>query len=268
MLDLIKIFKNEFGRTKKYFGQHFLTNRHILELIVQATDIDESSNVIEIGPGCGVLTQELLETKAKVTSVEIDDELAVFLKRYLFFYPNFNIINSDFMKVEAESLGKNITFVGNLPYNVSVKIVQKCIENISDIKNMVFMFQKEVADRISTPHGNKTYSSLSVYCQYYFDIKKVKHFGGGNFWPKTKVVSAILKFTPKERHFSDVDTEKRFLRFIESAFQKKRKTLKNNLNSIPNIENVLEELFQKPSIRAEELSIENFIKLFERLENE
>lgn len=268
MLDLIKIFKKEFGRTKKYFGQHFLTNKHILALIVKSSEIDESSNVVEIGPGCGVLTQELLDTNANVTSVEIDNELSSFLKRYLFFYPNFNIVNSDFLQVDTTSFGKEITYVGNLPYNVSVKIVQKCIENISNIRSMTFMFQKEVADRISSPHGNKTYSSLSVYCQYYFNIKKIKHFGGGNFWPKTKVVSAILQFTPKERHFLDVEKEKKFLTFIEKSFQKKRKTLKNNLDDYPNLESVLEDLFQKPTMRAEELSQENFIKLFEELNHE
>jgi 16S rRNA (adenine1518-N6/adenine1519-N6)-dimethyltransferase len=265
MLDLIRIFKNEFGKTKKYFGQHFLTNKHILELIVKSADITEGDNVVEIGPGCGVLTQELLETKAKVTSIEIDKELAEFLKRYLFFYPNFTIINEDFMNVNLNELGENITFVGNLPYNFSVKIVQKCIENIDNIKTMVFMFQKEVADRISTIHGNKTYSSLSVYTQYYFDIKKIKHFGGGNFWPKTKVTSSILKFTPKERYYKDQQVEQEFLKFVEKAFVKKRKTLKNNLNDYENIEKVLDELFSKPSIRAEELSPDDFIKLFDKL---
>lgn len=265
MLDLIKIFKNEFGHTKKYFGQHFLTNSHILDLIVEAADTENAETVVEIGPGCGVLTQKLLETGCPLTCVEIDPDLAEFLRRYLFFYPNFDLIHSDFMEVENTTFKENTTFVGNLPYNVSVKIVQKCIENIDNINSMVFMFQKEVADRISTIHGNKTYSSLSVYCQYYFDIKKIKHFGGGNFWPKTKVVSSILKFTPKDRYFNSWDIEQQFFKMVEKSFINKRKTLKNNLKDIEDIEDILTELFQKPTIRAEELSITDFIKLFERI---
>ncbi len=263
MLDLIKIFKNESRFANKRFGQHFLTNRHLLELIVKTAILDKSKNIVEIGPGCGVLTQLLLETGANVTVIEIDKNMVEFLNKYLFFYSNLKIINDDFLNVDLEQFESPITFIGNLPYNVSVKIVQKCVEIIDKIDLMVFMFQKEVADRISAQPGSKSYSSLSVYCQYYFDIKKIKHFSGGNFWPKTKVMSSILKFEPKKRYFEDKDKEKRFLNFIEKAFTNKRKTLKNNFNEIDNIENILTDYFNKPTIRAEEISLEDFIKLFE-----
>ncbi len=263
MLDLLKIFKNESGFAKKHFGQHFLTNKHLLELIVKTAILDNSKNIVEIGPGCGVLTQLLLETGAKVTVVEIDENMVDFLKRYLFFYPNLKIINDDFLNINLDDLDSPITFIGNLPYNVSVKIVQKCIEAINKIDLMVFMFQKEVADRISACSGNKAYSSLSVYCQYFFDIKKIKHFSGGNFWPKTKVMSSILKFTPRKRFFSDAMKEKKFLEFVEKSFKNKRKTLKNNFKEIPNLEDILKEKFGKPTIRAEEMSLEDFIELFQ-----
>jgi 16S rRNA (adenine1518-N6/adenine1519-N6)-dimethyltransferase len=210
------------------------------------------------------LTQLLLETGANVTVIEIDKNMTDFLKRYLFFYHNLKIIHKDFLEVTPEELDAPITFIGNLPYNVSVKIIQKCIDMIDKIELMVFMFQKEVADRISSKPGSKTYSSLSVYCQYFFDIKKIKHFSGGNFWPKTKVFSTILKFTPKERYFKNLETEKQFLEFIEKAFKNKRKTIKNNFPNI-NLEEILIRLFNKPTIRAEELTLEDFIKLFETL---
>ena len=254
MLDLIKIFKNESRFAKKHFGQHFLTNRHLLQLIVKTAILDDSKNIIEIGPGCGVLTQLLLETGANVTVIEIDKNMVEFLNKYLFFYKNLKIINDDFLNIDLNRFEKPVTFIGNLPYNVSVKIVQKCVEIIDKIDLMVFMFQKEVADRISALPGSKTYSSLSVYCQYYFDIKKIKHFSGGNFWPKTKVMSSILKFKPKKRYFEDEDKEKRFLQFIEKAF---------NFNEINDIEKILTDYFNKPTIRAEEINLEAFIKLFE-----
>ena len=176
MINLLEAFKNEDGFTKKKFGQHFLTNKSMLDKIIEAADISENDNVIEIGPGCGVLTQLIAETKASVTALEIDTELMEFLNRYLFFYKNLTIINQDAANVDYNSLYENkpVIIIGNLPYNVSVKIFEKAAMR-DNIKNMVFMFQKEVADRIIAKPNSKAYSSLSVFTNYIFDTKKKRH---------------------------------------------------------------------------------------------
>ncbi|MBZ4644038.1 MAG: rRNA (adenine1518-N6/adenine1519-N6)-dimethyltransferase [Deferribacteres bacterium] len=265
MLNLIQIFKGEFGHTKKSFGQHFLTNKHILKLICDEADIKEGDFVVEIGPGCGVLTYEILERNANLISVEIDKELAHFLKRYLHIYPNFQIINKDFLLTDYGDFGKNclIKFVGNLPYNVSTKIVEHTVKFHNNIEIMVFMFQKEVADRIISRPKAKTYSSLSIFCQYFFNISKVKNLSGKNFWPSTKVESTVLKFVPKNRYFEDEKVEKDFLDFVKRCFVSKRKTIKNNLKSIDGIEKKINSFFGSDNVRGEELSVEDFIKFYE-----
>ncbi|MGA1846111.1 16S rRNA (adenine(1518)-N(6)/adenine(1519)-N(6))-dimethyltransferase RsmA [Deferribacter abyssi] len=266
MLNLLKAYKLEFQKTKKSLGQHFLTNKHIISEIVDNLELKHNENVVEIGPGCGVVTYELLQKNANVTVIEIDEQVCDFLDRYLYFYPNLKIINKDFLEIGRVELPYgNLKFVGNLPYNVSVKILEKCIEFIDDMCLMVFMFQKEVADRIISKPNSKTYSSLSIFCQYYFDIKKIRNVSGVNFWPNTKVTSTILKFRPIKRYFDNVSVEKDFFKFVMAAFKSKRKTLKNNLNFLNKEQkNIIDEMLGE-KIRGEQLSLNDFIKLYEKL---
>ena len=179
MINLLEAFKNEDSFTKKKFGQHFLTNKAILDKIIEAANITENDNVIEIGPGCGVLTQLITETKASTIALEIDTELMEFLNRYLFFYKNLTIINQDASTADYDKIyeDKPVIIIGNLPYNVSVKIFEKAAMR-KNIKNMVFMFQKEVADRIIAKPNSKAYSSLSVFTSYFFDTIKIKDISG------------------------------------------------------------------------------------------
>ncbi|AEI15275.1 Ribosomal RNA small subunit methyltransferase A [Flexistipes sinusarabici DSM 4947] len=266
MLKLTKIFRDEFGHTDKNFGQHFLVNDHYLNEIVESLEISDEKNIVEIGPGCGALTLKFLEKGAHVTAVEIDKKLVDFLERYLFFYNNLEIIHDDFLNIDKYQLPPQFSFAGNLPYNLSTKILMKTTAFHERIDKMVFMFQKEVASRINAVPNTKDYSWISVISRYFFDIKKIRNIGGGNFWPKTKVNSTVLVFTPRKRHFQDSNREKKFLEMVKKSFVTKRKTLKNNLkNEIPDIENILEELFANKSIRAEQISLEGFIKLYERI---
>ncbi|MGB9731277.1 MULTISPECIES: 16S rRNA (adenine(1518)-N(6)/adenine(1519)-N(6))-dimethyltransferase RsmA [Calditerrivibrio] len=264
MLNLVSIYKNEFSKTKKSLGQHFLINQHYIEKILDATSVSKDSRILEIGPGCGALTVKILERGADLTAIEIDAVLVDFLKRYLYFYPNFKIIHSDFTKIDKSLLDGKYNLVGNLPYYVSVPILEKCTELIEYINTMTFMFQKEVADRIISTPSKKSYSSLSVFCQYFFDIKKILNISGGNFWPTTKVESTVLHFIPKKRQF-DVD-EKDFLNLVKLSFSAKRKMLKNNLNSIIDT-NLIDEFFGRNNVRAEELSVEDFINFYNFLKN-
>ena len=263
MINLLEAFKNEDGFTKKKFGQHFLTNKSMLDKIIEAADITENDNVIEIGPGCGVLTQLIAETKAEAVALEIDTELMEFLNRYLFFYKNLTIINQDASNADYGKIfeGKPVIIIGNLPYNVSVKIFEKAAMR-KNIKSMVFMFQKEVADRIIAKPNSKAYSSLSVFTSYIFDTIKVKDISGANFWPNANVMSTVLKFVPKEERAYSGDKEQQFFKFLRHAFRQKRKTLKNNLQDIDDISNILSQAGLINTSRAEELTLEKFKELF------
>lgn len=264
MINLLEAFKNETRFTKKSFGQHFLTNAHILNEIVSSIEADKNTNIIEIGPGCGVLTQLLAETGANVKAIEIDKELVEFLNRYLFFYNNLEIINDDATMCNFSSLfnDNEVSFIGNLPYNLSVKIFEKVALSDCNIKSMVFMYQKEVADRINAKPNSKAYSSLSVFSSYLFNIEKIRDIGGGNFWPNANVMSTVLKFTPKNNRQLEKSQEKIFFNFIRQCFNHKRKTLKNNLSNINELDDILKSNGLMPNIRAEQLNLENFINLY------
>lgn len=269
MLNLLEIFKGEKGFTKKKFGQHFLTNHAILDQIVAAAELKKGDAAIEIGPGCGVLTIRILETDANLTAIEIDRDLAGFLTRYLHYKKNFSIINSDVKKVDFNEIGGDdgVTIIGNLPYNVSVRILEHCTTYIHRIKRMVFMFQKEVADRINAEHGSRTYSSLSVYARYFYTMKKVRDIGGGNFWPKANVMSTVVTFVPREGRELSGQQEINFLKLVRDSFSMKRKTLRNNLSHIENIEEIIEAAGFKPTIRGEELSVADFLELYKHAES-
>lgn len=266
MLDLLNIYKNEDKFTKKKFGQHFLTSKQFIDMIAESLASADCKQVVEIGPGCGVLTHAMLEKGARVTAVEIDEDLVEFLPRYLFIYKGFEIIHSDFMKIREEQLPEGkVAFAGNLPYNVSVEILMHCVNLFHKIEKMTFMFQKEVADRINAKVSTKEYSSLSVICNYFFTMKKLKDISGGNFWPNTKVRSTVLEFYPKERYF-EPEREKRFLDMVRKSFQMKRKTLHNNLKSYTGHEAAMERAGLAPNIRGEQMTTDDFIKLFEELD--
>lgn len=164
-----------------------------------------------------------------------------------------------------ELIKNQAVIVGNLPYNVSVKIFEYCTRNIPRIKHAVFMFQKEVAMRISACPGTKDYSSLSVYAAYHYNIEKIRDISGGNFWPNAGVMSTVLKFTPKDKRLFEAQEEKSFLAFCKQAFTQKRKTLKNNLKNYSNLDMILTDLGFSASVRAEELYLDDFANLYKKL---
>ncbi len=144
------------GILKKKFGQHFLTSQQFIDMIADSLASAECRQVVEIGPGCGVLTHAMLEKGVSVTAIEIDEDLAQFLPRYLFIYKGFSLIHSDFLKITEDQLPEGkIAFAGNLPYNISVDILMHCIKFIDKIEKLTFMFQKEVADRINAKNEYK-----------------------------------------------------------------------------------------------------------------
>lgn len=265
MIDLVKSYRAENKFTRKSLGQHFLIDKSILNLIITNCNIEKTDVILEVGAGCGVLTQMLLESGANVVAVEVDKDLCDFLERYLFYYPNLSIINTDFLKYSIEN--GPVKIVGNLPYNRAANILIHTTNYINNIKQMVLMFQKEVAERIISTTHKKSYGYLSVLVQYYFEIKMLATVKGNCFWPSTKVDSMILLFIPKKTFMFDKADEKEFFKFVKDCFRLKRKTLRNNLLHYKNINKLSDYLSNNLNVRAEELSLEDFVYMFNKLKS-
>lgn len=263
MSELIKRFRADYLKTKKSLGQHFLTNNHIISEIAAAAVPDEHTPVIEIGPGCGVLTEELSKRTDLLTVIELDDIAVEFLeKNKAEFFPLLNIIHDDATKVDLSLIYPDkFAVAGNLPYNMSVRILEHCTRYIAQQIKLVFMFQKEVAMRITASPGSRDYSSLSIYIDYYYKTRRIRDIGGGNFWPNANVMSTVVEFIPKNEYPLKDKAEENFFAFVRQAFTQKRKTLRNNIKGI---ENTLQSLGYPAQTRAEELSTEDFLRIYEK----
>ena len=246
-------------RPKKHLGQHFLTDNNIAQAIVDCLDSDYA-NVCEVGPGTGVLTTPLLEKDfiKKLKLIEIDIESIEYLES------NYNderlsIIEADFLKMNLDDIFTTpFALIGNFPYNISSQIFFKVLENRNRIPLVVGMIQKEVAERIAAPHGNRTYGILSVLLQNWYDIEYCFTVNENVFRPPPRVKSAVIKFTRNTTQELDCD-EKLFFTTIKTAFNHRRKTLRNALRPLlPDIQQSDHPFF---SLRAEQLSPAQFIEL-------
>ncbi|MDR0453285.1 MAG: 16S rRNA (adenine(1518)-N(6)/adenine(1519)-N(6))-dimethyltransferase RsmA [Deferribacteraceae bacterium] len=264
MSELINLFRAEFSRTKKSLGQHFLTNAHFIKEIAAAAVVKEGEAAVEIGAGSGVLTQELYKRTENLTVIELDDNAAAFLEKHKSgFFPKIRIIHENMLNVDLNALySDKFTVAGNLPYNAAVRILEHCTKYTERMERMVFMFQKEVASRISAHPGGKEYSSVSVFAAYHYSISKLRDISGSNFWPNANVTSTLLTFVPKRIQLLPAEEEYRFFAMVRAAFKQKRKTLCNNLKEIKILPEILSELGLSHSVRAEELSLKDFINIY------
>ncbi len=246
-------------KAKKHLGQHFLTDEAIAERIANTLSFEGYQNVLEIGPGMGVLTKYLLKKRTKTYVVEIDTDAVEYLKAN---YLNLSerIIEEDVLKYDLNKVFKGETFaiIGNYPYNISSQIVFKTLEMRHQIPEFSGMFQKEVAQRICEKEGNKTYGILSVLVQAFYDAEYLFTVPPTVFNPPPKVDSGVLRLTRKPHTKLDCN-EILFFRVVKTAFQQRRKTLRNSLKTF-NLSNKLREdvIFGK---RPEQLSVLEFIKL-------
>jgi 16S rRNA (adenine1518-N6/adenine1519-N6)-dimethyltransferase len=245
---------------KKHLGQHFLKENSIAERIVNLLSLHKGYNkVLEIGAGMGVLTQFLLQSdKYETFVVEIDKESVQYLQSNLHLDEK-HLIAADFLQYDIHQLFDNqFAIIGNLPYNISSPIFFKILENRNLVAEVVCMIQKEVADRISAKHGNKTYGILSVLLQAFYDIKYAFTVHEGSFIPPPKVKSAVITLQRNQRENLGCD-EKLFFQVVKAGFNQRRKTLRNALKvlDLPTELNT-HELLDK---RAEQLSVEDFIYL-------
>jgi len=282
-------------RTKKRFGQHFLTDNTIAAKIVTAAQIEEGDNVWEIGPGKGVLTDLLIGFKCRLTCFEIDRDLIPYLNNR--YDDRIILVNQDILQVDWKEMldinnnvsplfidtkatdnphlnshkNQQTTLVANIPYNITSPILEKLCQHSGQFQVAVLMLQKEVAERISSKHGNKSYGVLSLKIQHYFDVKRLFNVPANRFRPQPQVDSQVVKLTPrtdKPTFFQREDLEY-FWNIVETSFKARRKMLRNNLKTILTNEELQKLdafLTQKEypfslKSRAEDLSEEDYIHL-------
>ena len=247
-------------KAKKHLGQHFLTDKNIAEKIVNSLhSTDKYNQVLEVGPGMGVLSDFLLRnTELETFMIDIDAESFEYLHKK---YPNVGerLINADFLQLNFKDIfsGK-LAVIGNFPYNISSQILFKVLENRDQVVEVVGMFQKEVAQRCAEKPGSKEYGILSVFLQAYYKVEYLFSVKPGVFNPPPKVNSAVIRLTRNEVMKLDCD-EKLFWQVVKAGFNQRRKTLRNALSSIFNKESMGDDPML--DLRAERLSVNDFVKL-------
>ena len=263
--------KNEF-HLKKKFGQNFIIDENIINSIINKAEIDKNTLVIEIGPGAGSLTNKLADTAKNVLCYEIDTTLEGILKENLDKYNNVDIIFNDFLKSNViEDLKKynydKLYVVANLPYYITTPIIIKIIEDKIPVDKMCVMVQKEVGDRFKAVPGTKDYGSLSVFINYYFNVRKLLDVSKNVFIPKPNVDSIVVEFSKKENYIK-ANNEDLLFKIIKDSFTQKRKTIKNNLKNynLEIVERVLKKHNLDLSVRAESLDLNIFIDIANELD--
>jgi len=252
---------------KKSFGQNFLNDNNIIRNIVLETGIKENSLVIEIGPGSGVLTKELSKHSKYVLAYEIDTRLEEILDENLKDCHNVNIIFDDFLNRNISEDIKdyeydNLYVVANIPYYITTPILMKIIDSKLNFLKVTIMIQKEVGDRFTASVKTKSYGSITVFLNYYFDVKKLFIVNKTCFTPKPNVDSVVISLIRKQERVK-ADNEELLFQVIRDAFHFKRKNLRNNLKNynLEKIEQALKKTNKNLMNRAEELTLDEFITI-------
>jgi len=247
-------------RAKKSLGQHFLKNAAIADAIVDGlTGHGDYKDVLEVGPGHGILTEALLNTDFKLWAVETDYKLGEALAQK---FPGLSerIFIEDFLKFHIqEYLNGQFALIGNYPYNISSQILFRMLEMRDQIPEMVGMFQKEVGMRVISPHGSKVYGILSVLVQAYYNGESLMKLGPGSFSPPPKVDSIVIRL--QRRDTLPTCSFKRLRTVVKAAFGQRRKMLRNSLSGLFDAETLTEDLFMR---RPEAMSVQDFIDLSSR----
>lgn len=243
-------------RAKKHLGQHFLTDLSVARRIADSLPADCTLPILEVGPGMGVLSQFVVEKPNRFTAVEIDSESVEYLRQYL---PALDVVEGDFLKMNLDRLfeGAKFAVIGNFPYNISSQIFFRVLDHRDRIPCVVGMVQKEVAERIASPHGNKVYGITSVLLQAFYDIEYLFTVPEHVFDPPPKVKSAVIRLTRNNTERLACD-EKLFVRVVKTAFNQRRKTLRNSLKPLLQNAACAELIFDK---RPEQLSVADFVAL-------
>lgn len=259
-------------RFSKSLGQNFLVDKNFVDKIVDAADVS-GKNVIEIGPGIGTITYEMAKVAKKVVAIEIDDSLIPIIEENMAEFDNFDLIHEDILKADLEKIvaeefaGESFKVVSNLPYYITTPIIEKLVTSNLPCIDMTIMVQKEVADRMLATEKDKGYSSLSVFVKYYSDAKKVTNVPKSVFMPQPKIDSTVLKLDL--RKYTDEVDENKLFALIHAGFNKRRKTILNSLSDAVEKDKLrlaFEKLGIKDNLRAENLSLDDFINLAKIIE--
>lgn len=274
---VIKQIKELFGfNFSKGLGQNFLIDGNILRSITKGANITKEDYVLEIGPGFGTLTEELLLNAKKVVSVEIDERLNPVLMQTLRDFDNFVLVNADILKadlnrlVEEQFQGNTFKVVANLPYYITTPILEMFLQSKLNVESMTFMVQKEVADRILAKPGNKIYGSFTLFANFYAEPSFVTLAPKTAFMPQPKVDSVVVNLKKKDK-LPDVD-EEIFFKLMRGGFTKRRKNILNSLTTDKTLDidkdkmkEILNELNIDTNLRAEDLSLEDFINISNKI---
>jgi len=241
---------------KKSLGQHFLKDEKIVERIIASLQQNSFKNLLEVGPGGGALTKHLIQLPGiHFKAVELDEEKINYLLKQ---FPSLkdNLIHRSFLDIERP-FDEPFTVIGNFPYNISTQILFKILEWKEYVPVVIGMFQKEVAERAAAKEGGKIYGVLSVLLQYYYQVEYLFSVGNECFTPQPKVQSGIIRLTGRKNYFP-VKSERAFWVLVKTAFNQRRKTLRNGIKSLIPKETLSQELFNR---RAETLSVKEFAEL-------
>lgn len=274
-LKTINDIRKRFGfHNAKSLGQNFLTDKAVIDSIIDATDITDEDLIIEIGPGIGVLTVEAAKYAGKVCAIEIDKNLLPVLDFTLRGYENIEVINQDVLKtnlnqiIDSSNFG-HVKLIGNLPYYITTPIIMYLLENKINIESITIMMQKEVAERIMASPGSRTFGAISLAVQYYCEVEQVAEVPKEVFSPIPKVDSAVLKLSIRDEKPVHPKDEKLMFRCIKAGFAQRRKTISNSLTGVgfskDEIRLALENLGINQTRRAETLSIEEFSAISDEL---
>ncbi|MEO7445749.1 MAG: 16S rRNA (adenine(1518)-N(6)/adenine(1519)-N(6))-dimethyltransferase RsmA [Ferruginibacter sp.] len=245
---------------KKSLGQHFLTSGKVISDILAVLENQAFSRLLEVGPGTGALTASLLKLPGiDFKAVELDDEKIIYLQQH---FPAIKgkLIHADFLKME-KPFEEPFIVIGNFPYNISTQILFKVLEWREEVPCIIGMFQKEVAARAAAPPGSKVYGVLSALIQPYYDVTYLFDVPPESFTPPPKVTSAVIKLT-RRKEALDVRSERAYWNLVKTAFNQRRKTMRNAVKGLFSPEVLTDEIFKR---RAETFSIEEFAALTHRM---
>ena len=284
MSDLLEetrfLMKKYHIKANKSLGQNFLISNEVVEKIVDCSNISKDDLVIEIGPGLGTLTKELLEKAGKVVAIELDKKMLSILKDRFSLYHNFSLIDKDVLKVDLNKLikeekekngFKRAKIVANLPYYITTPIIMKLLEEKLDLESITVMIQKEVADRLVAIPGEKDTGAITYSVYYYSEAESVLEVPNNSFIPEPEVTSKVIKLNIRKEAPVEVKSRKVMFRIIKCAFMQRRKTLLNALVNAKVFLNkeeglkILKELNLDENIRAEKLNLQNFADITNKI---
>lgn len=268
--EIIDLYGFKFSKS---LGQNFLIDKNFVDKIVDGADIS-GKNVIEVGPGIGTISYEMAKTCKNLVLIELDSSLIPILEENMSDFRNVTIINQDILKTNLKEIqdkyfgGEPFEFVSNLPYYITTPIIEKIFEEDLDCRSMTIMVQKEVADRMLASEKDKDYSSLSVFVKYYSEAKFLTKVPKSVFMPQPKIDSAVLRLNL--RVYDEKVNKEKLFSLVKAGFLKRRKTILNSMSAVAqkdDLRKVFEKLNLKENLRAENLSLDDFINITNELEN-